>query len=384
MKHYSKLIHGLDTKSEFQTEIDNLRDKNIYSFLNITEYYYNSRLNNDIYLDNQMDININISSIKTNDEIQINVEIQNIKDLLNLIEDNPIYQNKKYNINMEQLHKIYNPLKKLNDMIGMDDIKENIVEQILYFIQGLHCNQNDFMHTCIYGPPGTGKTEVAKIIGEIFSQLGILKEGKFQKVTRSDLIAGYLGQTAIKTKEVVKKSLGGVLFIDEAYSLGNREKKDIFAKECIDTLCECLSDNKDELMVIIAGYEDDLEKCFFQFNQGLKSRFTWRYNIQSYNGKELKQIFCKKINEGGWNYKHTDIKDNWFEERKKDFKSFGRDMETLFSKVKIAHSKRVFCLPKREKKYIRIVDLENGFKAFQKHKDIKKDDIDFFIRDFYV
>ena len=122
----------------------------------------------------------------------------------------------------------------------------------------------------------------------------------FKKVTRADLIAGYLGQTAIKTTEVVKSAIGGVLFIDEAYALGNTEKKDSFAKECIDTLCESLSNHKHELMVIIAGYEEDLKKCFFSYNQGLDSRFIWRFKIDDYTPEELQLIFNKKVKECGW------------------------------------------------------------------------------------
>ena len=129
-------------------------------------------------------------------------------------------------------------------MIGMKELKTNIVDQIIYYLQQFHTKGgNDFMHTVIYGPPGTGKTEIAKIIGRIFSKLGILKKGTFRKVTRSDLIAGYLGQTALKTRDAIQSALGGVLFIDEAYALGNDEQRDSFAKECIDTLCEALSDN---------------------------------------------------------------------------------------------------------------------------------------------
>ena len=122
----------------------------------------------------------------------------------------------------------------------MKSLKNSIVDQILYFVQNLHrdkLNKNgDFMHTVIYGPPGTGKTEVAKIMGKIFSKMGVLSRNVFKKATRADLIAGYLGQTALKTKDLVKECLGGVLFIDEAYALGNNEKRDSFAKSLKDAV----------------------------------------------------------------------------------------------------------------------------------------------------
>ena len=197
------------------------------------------------------------------------------------------------------------------------------------------------MHTVLMGPPGTGKTELAKIIGNIFTNLGILKKGTFKKVTRSDLIGGYLGQTAIKTKEVIEKSLGGVLFIDEAYSLGNIEKRDSFSKECIDTLCEALSFHRNELMVIIAGYKTELDNCFFSYNQGLESRFTWRFNINSYNDEEMKKIIEKMIRESGWKLEYN-IDSNFFQTNKEYFDAFGRDLENFLCKIKIVHSKRVF------------------------------------------
>ena len=167
-------------------------------------------------------------------KINIDIEINNISDLLKLCKDYPLKFDVEYNIDMETIHRIKKPLNELNSMIGMKKLKTAIVDQILFFIQNLHYNKNtkesDFMHTVIYGPPGTGKTEIAKIMGKIFSKLNVLSSGKFTKVTRAELIAGYLGQTAIKTKEAMKKSLGGVLFIDEAYALGNSEKRDSFAK----------------------------------------------------------------------------------------------------------------------------------------------------------
>lgn len=308
-------------------------------------------------------------------KVNIVAEINHIEQLLGLIELYPLDKNIEYNINMESLHKIKKPLTELNNMIGMKNLKENIVDQIIFYIQNLHTLKsdikgNDFMHTVIYGPPGTGKTEIAKIIGSIYSKMGVLNKGTFKKVTRADLIAGYLGQTALKTRDVVKDCLGGVLFIDEAYALGNEEKRDSFSKECIDTLCEALSDHKDNLMVIIAGYEKDLNSCFFNYNQGLNSRFTWRFKIDEYNAEDLYRIFLKKVTDGGWFISDkTEIDVKWFEKNKKYFKFYGRDIETLFAKTKIAHSRRVFCLDDSVKKYVTIKDLDKGLEIYLKNED---------------
>ena len=306
----------------------------------------------------------------------INVEINTLDDLIKMINDNPVMENVKYNIDISSIHKIKPHLIDLQNMIGMKNLKDSVLDQILYFSQNLHKNKNkegDFMHTVIYGPPGTGKTEVAKILGKIFSKLGVLEKGTFKKATRHDLIAGYLGQTAMKTKELIASCLGGVLFIDEAYALGNDEKKDSFSKECIDTLCESLSDNKDKIMVIIAGYEKELNDCFFSYNQGLNSRFTWRFKTDDYSAEELMKIFIKKINESGWTlHNNSDINVKWFEENMVYFKFYGRDMEILFSKTKIAHGRRVFCKPPEEKKKIIKDDLDKGFKMFLNNDEVKR------------
>jgi SpoVK/Ycf46/Vps4 family AAA+-type ATPase len=243
------------------------------------------------------------------------------------------------------------------------------------------------MHTIIYGPPGTGKTEIAKIIGSIFSKMGILTKGTFKKVTRADLIAGYLGQTAIKTRDIIKECLGGVLFIDEAYALGNEEKKDSFSKECIDTLCEALSDHKDNLMVIIAGYENSLNNCFFNYNPGLQSRFTWRFKTDEYNAHDLYKIFIKKVNDGGWSLaEDSAINVKWFEKNKTHFKYYGRDIETLFAKTKIAHSRRVFCLDPSVKKLLTIKDIDKGLEIYLKNEfsDDKDKELNKIIHSMYV
>ena len=353
------------------------------SLLNVVE----QQLDPNIYTNDSITNNsiTNNSPIKTiipkihiyTKKVNIVSEINNINDLLKIIETYPNDKYTEYNIDIEALHKIKIPLNELQNMIGMKALKENIVDQIIFYIQNLHTinsdiKGNDFMHTVIYGPPGSGKTEIAKIIGSIFSKMGVLSKGTFKKVTRADLIAGYLGQTALKTRDVVKEALGGVLFIDEAYALGNEEKRDSFSKECIDTLCESLSDHKDNLMVIVAGYETDLNNCFFNYNQGLNSRFTWRFKTDEYTGDDLYKIFLKKVIDGGWSIaEESKIDTKWFEKNKSHLKFYGRDVETLFAKTKIAHSRRVFCLDKSVKKILILKDLDKGLEIYLRNEDSK-------------
>jgi hypothetical protein len=132
-------------------------------------------------------------------------------------------------------------------------------------------------------------------------------------------------------------------------------------------------------MVIIAGYESDLNECFFNYNQGLNSRFTWRFKTDDYSAEDLYKIFVKKVNDDNWSIceKETgNINIKWFEKNKGLFKFYGRDIETLFAKVKIAHSRRVFCLDENVKKKLIIKDIDKGLEMFMKNEnsDVKKND----------
>ena len=308
--------------------------------------------------------------------VEINEKVSNIDDLLNIINKYPLTPNVNYTIRMDRLHKIKEPLEKLNKMIGLHDLKNTIVNQILYYIQDLHKitgNVNtDYMHTILYGKPGTGKTEVAKILADIFRRLSVLSNGTFMKATRDDFIAGYLGQTALKTKELIQRTRGGVLFIDEAYSLGNEEKRDSFSKEAIDTLNEALSDYRDNWMVIVAGYEKEIRNCLFSYNPGLESRFIWTYHLDDYNAEELVDIFKKILNEQGWGCGDIDI--TWFrEKREKYFVGNGRDMEVFAMKCKIAYSRDLFGKKKEEKPIIQMKHIKDAFSLYVKSN--KFDDI---------
>jgi SpoVK/Ycf46/Vps4 family AAA+-type ATPase len=310
----------------------------------------------------------------------IDANITSLSDIIEIIEKNEYRQDTEYNIDLKSLHNIKTELIELNKMIGMENMKQSIVDQLLYFVQNLHVGKDsgDFKHTAIYGPPGTGKTEIAKIIGRMYSKMGILKNNVFKKVTRSDLIGGYLGQTAIKTKKVIEECLGGVLFIDEAYSLANGEREDSYSKECLDTICEALSDHKSNLMVIIAGYEDELNETFFRVNKGLQSRFIWRFTMDEYSAVEMMQIFKKKVLEQEWSLKNEEeIKERWFHDKKDNFKAYGRDMELLLTYTKICHGRRIYGKNKEEKKKISLSDLEKGYEIFLKNKNLKKQKIVF-------
>lgn len=312
-----------------------------------------------------------------------NIEINDISDLIQLAEKYPDIPNTEYNIDLITIRNILPELKCINQMIGMHSIKISIVEQLLYFIQKLHVNktEGDFKHTIICGPPGTGKTEIAKLIGQMYSKIGILKSNIFKKATRSDLVAGFLGQTAIKTQKLIDECIGGVLFIDEAYSLApsTKSNSDSFSKECIDTLCENLSTHKEDLMVIIAGYKHELEDTFFRVNRGLESRFIWRFIIDNYTYSELTDIFIKKVNEQEWILDiDKTVLQEFIKQNQPEFKHYGRDMESLFTYTKISHGRKQFGKSEETKRHLILENLEDGFKMFQRHKmekETEKDNI---------
>ena len=304
----------------------------------------------------------------------INANINTIKDLLKLINENDYNDEYKYNIDLQSLHKIKTELELLENMVGLDTIKTSILDQLLYFLQGLHnIGNGDYKHTILYGPPGTGKTEIAKIMGQMYSKIGILKNNIFRKVTRSDLIAGYLGQTAIKTKKVIDECKGGVLFIDEVYALGSQVDDDNYSKECIDTLCEALSDNKEDLMVIVAGYENEINERFLSRNSGLESRFLWKFEMDTYSAKDLHTIFTRMIETNKWKYSEA-ITEEWFEKHKEYLPAFGRDIEKLFSHSKVAYGRRSYGKTDIVKQTISLEDLNKGFDTFKSNK-MKKNEL---------
>jgi hypothetical protein len=279
---------------------------------------------------------------------------------------------KRYSIDLETLNKLVKPLKRLKNMVGLEQVKKSIVNQIIYFVQKFERNNRDMLHTVIEGPPGVGKTELGKILAMIYLKMGIINKNVFKIVKRSDLVGEYLGHTATKTQKVIDEAEGGVLFIDEAYSLGNKEKKDSFAKECIDTINQNLSDKKKNFVCIIAGYPEELNKCFFSYNPGLKRRFPFTYKIDSYTPEQLRDIFLKKVNDIKWKPQFSDEnKDEFakfFKDNKDHFPHYGGDMETLLLNCKISHSNRVVGKHPKNRKKLTKEDIHKGFDRFMEYK----------------
>ena len=200
------------------------------------------------------------------------------------------------------------------------------------------------LHMVFSGNPGTGKTTVARLMARIYHSLGILSQGQLVEVDRSGLVAGYVGQTAIKTRKVIESALGGVLFIDEAYALNGNSEND-FGQEAIDTILKAMEDHRDDLIVIVAGYSGPMGD-FVSSNPGLESRFNKYFTFPDYTGEQLMAIFCAQCDRNGYKLTEESEKaaralfDRLYEERNENFGN-GRDVRNRFEDMIVRQSNRV-------------------------------------------
>lgn len=263
-------------------------------------------------------------------------------------------------------------LEELNSLVGLDTVKEKVNDLIAYQkVQklrrenNLHSSKNT-LHLAFTGNPGTGKTTVARIVGRIYKEIGLLSKGHFVEVSRTDLIAGYQGQTALKVKSVIEKAKGGVLFIDEAYSITENENSDSYGKECLTELTKALEDYRDDLVVIVAGYTEPMSK-FFESNPGLKSRFNTFIEFGDYDSDELDAILlsmCKK-NDYSLDEEAKKIVHAYFEKQisiKDENFANGRLVRNLYDDFVMNHARRVARVvdPNRDDlSTIKVVDVLN-------------------------
>ena len=207
----------------------------------------------------------------------------------------------------ENLESVSEILTELNRMIGLTDVKEMVVEMYALAqifkkrVQEKLKTNNISWHMIFKGNPGTGKTTVARIIGRLFKEIGLLSKGHMVEVERADLVGEYIGHTALKTREQIKKAVGGILFVDEAYSLARGGEKD-FGREAIDVIVKASEDYRDNLIIILAGYFEEMNYLLEQ-NPGLKSRFPIEITFPDYSEEELFQIAEKFMED--WEYRFS-------------------------------------------------------------------------------
>ncbi len=255
-------------------------------------------------------------------------------------------------------------MEQLNDLVGLEDVKKDVKSLInLIKVRKLR-EANDLpvppmsLHMVFMGNPGTGKTTVARLVGSLYAAIGVLSKGQLVEVDRSGLVAGYVGQTALKTQEVIKSALGGVLFIDEAYALSSGGEND-FGRESIETILKAMEDHRDDLIVIVAGYTGPMTE-FLTSNPGLESRFNKYFFFPDYTGEQLLAIFKIQCKKNGYKLTEESEKaakelfDRLYEERDANFGN-GRDVRNRFEDMVVRQSNRIAALEDPDKETLMAV-----------------------------
>ena len=264
-------------------------------------------------------------------------------------------------------------MEELNELVGLKTVKHD-VEELIGLAKVRKMREEKGMkavpmslHLVFSGNPGTGKTTVARILGKLYNEIGILSTGQMIETDRSGLVAGYVGQTAIKTQKKIQEAMGGILFIDEAYMLNQKDEN--FGQEAIDTILKAMEDHRDEFIVIVAGYTQ-LMKEFVESNPGLKSRFNKFFEFPDYTNEELQAIFelqCKK-----YQYKLTEEADRAvreeiirLEEAKGENFANAREVRNLFEKIIANQAARVSSLEDVDEETLSTITIDDLTDKFE-------------------
>ena len=264
-------------------------------------------------------------------------------------------------------------MEELNELIGLQTVKHDVEELVgLAKIRKMREEKGMksvpvSLHLVFSGNPGTGKTTVARILGKLYKEIGILSTGQMIETDRSGLVAGYVGQTAIKTQKKIQEAMGGILFIDEAYTLNQKDES--FGQEAIDTILKAMEDHRDEFVVIVAGYTQ-LMKDFVESNPGLKSRFNKFFEFPDYTSDELQQIFELQCNK--YQYKLTDEADAAvrkeiirLEEQKGENFANAREVRNLFEKIITNQAARVSALEEVDEEMLSTITIDDLTDEFE-------------------
>ena len=266
-------------------------------------------------------------------------------------------------------------LAELDGLCGLAKVKED-VKGLINLVKVRKLRQEAglpvppmSLHLVFMGNPGTGKTTVARLLSKIYHAVGVLSKGQLVEVDRSGLVAGFVGQTALKTQEAIDKALGGVLFIDEAYALANQDNANDFGREAIEVLLKGMEDHRDDLIVIVAGYTD-LMANFIHANPGLESRFNKYFYFEDYDGGQLAEIFRSICRKNGYELDEAADKavaeafQVLYERRDENFGN-ARDVRNVFEAAVACQANRVASMEAPEKKDLMALtvadlDLEDG------------------------
>jgi Cdc6-like AAA superfamily ATPase len=242
----------------------------------------------------------------------------------------------------QRMKTLYPVLQELNAMVGLRSTKDALCNFILFELQNM---PSYWRHMVITGAPGVGKTSIANIIAKLLNKLGRTPSDEIVRGNPLNMISDYEGQTKSRVNKVVQEALSksGVLLIDEAPSLNDKQNRDSYGKKCLDMLMQLMDSHRERLIVIFAGYKEEMETNILQSNPGFRRRIQWFFHMQDYSDAELYEIFLQKIGETQFKIQtNTKFNKSWFIENYKKFPYFGGSVENFVHKIRTVHTRKIF------------------------------------------